>query len=465
MNWRAEFGAFAFALALAGVAGAGPVDALLSAVQNGRTAEVRRLLAEGIAVDEANRFGVTALVTACESGRPAMVRLLLAAEADPNRVGPGGERPLMVASRVGLPETVEVLLAAGADPGVQDASGQAALHWAAAEGHDRVAKLLLKAGVDRDLRLRSGFTPWLLAARGGHAGVVEVLLEAGAEVDAQLQEGGRGRRPRKGMSALLFAVENGHFDLASRLLEAGADPNDQRSGFTPLHALTWVRKPRRGDGIDGTPPPRGRGRLTSIEFVDELIRRGADVDAVLGPGPGPGNADGLGREGATPLLLASRTADLPLMKKLVEHGADPKRANDRGRTPLLAASGVMLGPEADEAASEQEALAAVAYLLELGANLDAVDKNGDTVMHGAAYKQAPELVRFFAAQGADPAVWFRPNKAGRTPLRIARGFRPGNFKPSAPTEAALVEVLTKAGITIPPIPARPGRDQREDYRD
>ena len=54
-------------------------------------------------------------------------------------------------------------------------------------------------------------------------------------------------------SGLILAVENGHFDLAVALLEAGVDPNDQRSGFTALHALTWVRKPNRGDGDDARP--------------------------------------------------------------------------------------------------------------------------------------------------------------------------------------------------------------------
>lgn len=462
MSWRAEFLAPLLVL-LSGVAAAESLSDLLDAVRDGRREEVGRLLATGLPVDGANRFGVTPLQVACESGDAALVRQLLAADADPNRAGSGGERPLMIAARVGRPEPVVALLEAGAAAGAADKHGQTALHWAATGGHAAVVRLLLEAGVDRDPRLPSGLTPWLLAARGGHEEVVEVLLAAGADVNAALGKGGGGRRPRKGMSALLFAVENGHFELAARLLEAGADPNDARSGFTPLHALSWVRKPRRGDGIDGTPPPRGTGKIGSLDLVDELVRRGADVNLALGPGPG--NADGLGREGATPFLFAARTADLPLMRKLVAHGADPRMANDSGRTPLLAASGVMLGPESDEAASEDEALAAAEYLVGLGADLDAVDSHGDSVMHGAAYKQSPKLVRFFAARGADPAVWFRENKQGRTPLRIARGFRPGNFKPSAPTEEALVEVLRGAGIAIPPTPPRPGRDQREDYGD
>jgi hypothetical protein len=64
-------------------------------------------------------------------------------------------------------------------------------------------------------------------------------------------------------------------------------------------------------------------------------------------------------------------------------------------------------------------------------------------------------------EGADPAFWFGPNEQGRTPLRIARGFRPGNIKPSAPIEAALVEVLRKAGVAIPPVPPCLGPEQRE----
>ena len=45
------------------------------------------------------------------------------------------------------------------------------------------------------------------------------------------------RGPKAGTSPLLLAVENGHFELAELLLNAGADPNDNRSGFTALHAV------------------------------------------------------------------------------------------------------------------------------------------------------------------------------------------------------------------------------------
>jgi len=40
-------------------------------------------------------------------------------------------------------------------------------------------------------------------------------------------------------------------------------------------------------------------------------------------------------------------------------------------------------------------------------------------------------------------------------FRSAEGFRPGNFKPSVETLAALHEVLKKAGIAPPPPTPRP----------
>jgi ankyrin repeat protein len=86
--------------------------------------------------------------------------------------------------------------------------------------------------------------------------------------------------------------------------------------------------------------------------------------------------------------------------------------------------------------------------LDLGADIDAVDKNGETAMHGAAYKNLPEVVRFLAKKGANPAVWHRKNKQGWTPLTIAEGYRFGNYKPSAVTVAAFREVMLAAGLPV-----------------
>ena len=124
---------------------------------------------------------------------------------------------------------------------------------------------------------------------------------------------------------MILAVENGHFELAVALLEAGADPNDQRSGFTALHTITWVRKPNRGDGDDGDPAPIGSGNLGSLELVEKLVEHGADVNARLKRGASGRGV--LSRVGASPFLLAAMTADVPFMKTLVKLGADPLLPN------------------------------------------------------------------------------------------------------------------------------------------
>ena len=123
---------------------------------------------------------------------------------------------------------------------------------------------------DVHLRLKSGFTPLFFAAREGRIDVVRALLKAKVDPNEIVEtEKKGGRAPVNGTSALMMAVENAHYELARVLLEAGANPNDQRSGFTPLHALTWVRKPNRGDSDDGQPPPTGSGNLTSLQFVPQ----------------------------------------------------------------------------------------------------------------------------------------------------------------------------------------------------
>lgn len=259
--------------------------------------------------------------------------------------------------------------------------------------------------------------------------------------------GGR-NMPVKNTSPLLLAMENGHFELATVLLEAGANPNDDRTGFAPLHAMSWIRKPEKGDNESGTPPPRGSGKLTSLDFVKTLVKHGADVNFRK-------KSNGGGRlrisvKDTTPFLCAASTADVDYMKTLLELGADPKALNATNQTALMMAAGIDEKPEGDGPGTAEEHLAAVKFMLELGADVNAVDQNGETAMHGAAYKSLPAVVQFLADRGADIKIWSRKTKQGRTPLSIAEGYRPGNFKPSFETVAAIKKVMLAAGVTPPP---------------
>lgn len=396
-----------------------------------------------------NRYGVTPLSLACTNGNAAMIALLLDVGADPNAALSGGETPLMTAARTGKPGPVKALLARGASIDAKLPQGQTALMWAAADGHTAVVEALLAAGADFRTPLASGFTPMLFAVRGGHTAIVRALLKAGVDVDEATQPAKTSARVLgKGASALTLAIENGHFELAALLLDLGANPNDQRSGYTPLHILSWVRKPDRGEDESGAPAPEGSGSLTSEQLIRKLVASGAAVNARLAGGPSGGGR--IARKGSTPFMLAADTADTPFMRLLVELGADPFITNVDGCTPLMAAAGLGTRSADEEAGTEDEALEAVEYLLGLGADIDAVSNFGDTAMHGAAFANFPKVVKTLAAKGAKIEVWNQKNKRGWTPLLIAEGHRFGNFKPSFETVEAIKEVMLANGVTPPP---------------
>ncbi len=410
----------------------------------------KTLLAAGANPKAPNRYGVTPLAIACTNGNAGMVTLLLEAGADANAPQRGGETPLMTAARTGRLEAVKALLARGADVHAELPQGQTALMWASAEGHTAVVEALLAAGADFRKPLASGFTPLLFAARAGHTAIVQRLLEAGVDVNEATQAAKPAARgPRKGTTALIIAIENGHFELASLLLDLGANSQDMRSGYTPLHVLSWVRKPDRGEDENGLPEPEGSGNLSSEQLVRKLVASGADVNARLTGGPAGGGR--IARKGCTPFMLAADTADTPYMKLLLELGADPTIPNAEGCTPIMAAAGLGTRTAEEEAGTEEEAIEAIGYLLSLGADINAVSaERGDTAMHGAAFASFPKVVKFLDAKGAKIDVWNQKNKRGWTPLLIAEGHRYGNFKPSFETIAAIKDVMRVHGVTPPP---------------
>jgi ankyrin repeat protein len=188
--------------------------------------------------------------------------------------------------------------------------------------------------------------------------------------------------------------------------------------------------------------------MDSTEFIRKLVAHGANVNARTTRRPNTSGPTALNLIGATPLLMAARTGDAPLMRLLSELGADPTLTNEDGTTVLLAAAGVGTASPGEDAGTEPECLEAVKVALELGNDVNAVDKNNNTVMHGAAFKQFPSVVKYLAEHGAKVDVWNRKNVSGWTPLRIAVGLHRGmNFRFSEPTAEVLRQVMTAAGVS------------------
>jgi ankyrin repeat protein len=402
------------------------------------------LIGSGANVKAANRYGVTPLSLACVNGNAAMIESLLKAGADPNIALPGGETALMTAARTGKVDAVKVLIAHGADVNFKETRrGQTALMWAAADGNTAVVEELVERGADMKARTKGGFTPLLFAVREGRMDTVRALLKAGANVNEPWQAGRASGVA--GISPMVLAVANAHYELAAMMLDAGADPNAAAQGWTALHQITWVRKPGRGDN---DPAPEGSGNLSSLELVKKLVAKGANVNARMTKQGNVGRTS-LNMIGATPFLMAARTADVPLMRLLVELGADPLLPNADGTTPILAAAGVGTYSPGEDPGTEPEVLEAVKLTVELGGDVNGVDKNGETVIHAATYKQVPAVAQFLVDHGAKIEIWNQKNKTGWTPLRIAEGviYGGGNFRIAPEMAAKLREVMTAAGVS------------------
>lgn len=402
------------------------------------------LIRGGARVAVANRYGATPLALACENGNEAIIARLLQAGADPNAPVADGETALMTAARTGHAGAVKVLLAHGATvDGVESWRRQTALMWAASENNAAAARLLLEAGANVRARSSGGFTPLLFAVRGGHIGTADVLLEAGAEVDESLPDG---------TSALVVAVTNAHYELAARLVKRGANANAAAQGWTALHQLVWTRRPNRGFANPGPPPT---GTLDGLDLVRVLVAHGADPNARQAKEPRDGYRNLLNRVGATPFLLAAKSADLDLMRTLIAVGADPLLPTADGTTPLMAACGVGIWAVGESPGTNEEAFKAVQLAWELGGMVTETNDYGYTALHGAAHRGASAVVQFLVSKGAKLDVKLTKTgggnlgwKEGWTPLAIAEGlFYANTFKRHPETAALLRRLMKEQGLS------------------
>ena len=462
---------------------------LVEAVQNRDTAAVQSLLAQGINVNAAhadgstalawaahwndldtadlllpagasasaaNEYGVTPLSLACTNRSAAMVEKLLAAGANPNAAQLNGETPLMTCAQTGNAEAVRALLARGANPNVKETRrGQTALMWAVAGKHSEAVRALVEKGADVRARSNTGFTPLLFAAQQGDLESARILLAAGADVEESTPQHGSG---------LVVAAASGHESFGIYLLERGAKANvADVYGVSALHYAV-------GKGLSLLTgivyDPAYRVRPSNLpKLVQALLSNGADRNArvtkgypnyLVSPDTPPINL-----VGATPFFLATVSADVELMRILADAGADISVNGRANNTPLMVAAGAAQDATTRRNAEElKSAVEAVKVLVELGADVNAKNDDGQTAMHAAAFNGADAIVELLAARGAAVDL---PDKKGETPWSMAAGISPvlryRGFYGIHPSTVALLEKLgatpiTREEMNIPEINSR-----------
>ena len=443
------------------LAAADGTTALHWAAHESDTALVNLLLVHGANPDAANDYGITPLWLACTNQNADMVQKLLQADANPNTALWTGETVLMNCAQTGTTGAVKALLEHGANVNASESKkGQTALMWAAANSHSEVTGLLVKQGANISAKSASGFTPLLFAARSGDVESAQILMGAGASPDEATEIQG---------NALVIASAGGHEELSLLLLKAGANPNStDENGITALHhsarnGLSALNGVRYDDSYRVRPP-------NMLKLARALLESGADPNARikksqrLGPDGSP-----FEMAEATPLWLAAIAADVNLMKLMDEFEADPTVNGEGDITPLMAAArsactGSCAFSGGNEASEEevQISLLAVKAAIEMGVDVNAKNKDGQTAMHMAAFTGSDAVVQYLADQGADINV---KDNYGETPWSMASGISPvlryrGLYGTHTSTAALLVKlgaVTTSRDTMDPNAPPPPGQ--------
>ena len=377
----------------------------------------------------------TPLITAARNGNLDAVKILLRYKADIEARGTvkvtndevvEGCTPLWAAALAGHLDVVELLIERNAEVDSTTLTGPTLLRTAAFNGHLDIVSCLVEHGADVNARHDNRSTPLMITCYNGHMNVATYLVEHGAKIHLQDEDGD---------TCLHYASERGHVEVVSKLLAVGAKENPDyvnsrnNSGTTPLmitcyngHVNVATYLVEHGanihlqdeDGDTCLHCAAGRGH---IEVVSKLLAVGAKEN--------PDYVNARNNSGITPLMITCYNGHMNVATYLVEHGANIHLQDEDGDTCLhfaaqrghvevvsqLLAVGAKENPDYVNARDNSGItplmrtcsdghMNAVTYLVEHGAKINLLNKNGDTCLHCAAEGGHVEVVSKLLALGA-----------------------------------------------------------------